>query len=98
LVRGDGFGREHSPPKRKQYWLARSFARRCTSRALDKYDDAREREKDSKQPALVRDFKSLTLDRALDVWDKMTPEEKKLSQAALETKAVNQPKAGKQLP
>jgi hypothetical protein len=61
-------------------------------------DDARELERDSKQPALVRDFKSLTLDRALDVWDEMTPEEKKLSHDALETKAVNQLKTGKMLP
>ena len=61
-------------------------------------DDARELELDSKQPELLRDFKSLSLDRALDVWDEMTPEEKKLAHDALETKAVNQLKAGKQLP
>jgi hypothetical protein len=61
-------------------------------------DDAHELELDSKQPALVRDFKSLTLDRALDVWDEMSPEEKKLAHDALETKAVNQLKAGKLLP
>ena len=61
-------------------------------------DDAHELELDSKQPELLRDFKSLSLDRALDVWDEMTPEEKKLSKAALETKAVNQLKAGKLLP
>jgi hypothetical protein len=61
-------------------------------------DDARELALDSKQPALVRDFKALTLDRALDVWDEMTLDEKKFSPATLETKAVNQLKAGKQLP